>query len=432
MADTYYYDVLGISPHASDFEIKKGYRRQALLNHPDKNIGNGDANKKFQEIAEAYRVLSDPQLRAHYDRMGRDGIERQDGHSATDASEMFEKMFSGESFQDWVGDNTILQDILTLSDLHNANNGSDMDSRFTTVVPTHLIDEGDSYFDTRSQLDEAVSYGQFDHRKYQQQRKFERNEIKRAKITKFQEESRLKRRRRVEYVTEKLASKLDAFAGDRHHRRRYLVDIEREAELLKLESFGVYILNTIGEVYTQKATEHGWYNTMGFLSTAWYYPRDKFASAKDTARTVWGLLDAQQAVKEAKLDEMDATEAERIKKERGAEQDLLEKIAAGKLLMSCWGLVKKDLTSVLKEACDRVLYDEGFSEKVLETRAKALMAIGEIFANVHRDPNDQVTEGLFEKIISDSYELSKQRTTKKRNSKLDSKDRPEATDGMAF
>lgn len=152
---------------------------------------------------------------------------------------------------------------------------------------------------------------------------------------------------------------------------------------------------------------------MGFLSTAWYYPRDKFASAKDTARTVWGLLDAQQAVKEAKLDEMDVTEAERIKKERGAEQDLLEKIAAGKLLMSCWGLVKKDLTSVLKEACDRVLYDEGFSEKVLETRAKALMAIGEIFANVHRDPNDQVTEGLFEKIISDSYELSKQRTTKK-------------------
>ncbi|KAK6346739.1 hypothetical protein TWF696_006851 [Orbilia brochopaga] len=422
MADTYYYDLLGIPPHASDFEIKKGYRRQALLNHPDKNIGNGDANKKFQEIAEAYRVLSDPQLRAHYDRVGRDGIERQDGPNATDASEMFEKMFSGESFQDWVGDNTILQDILTLSDLHNAHTGGDTDARFSMVDSSHLIDDGD----------DGLSYGQFDHQRYQQQRKLERSEAKRARISRFQEESRQKRRRRVEYVTQKLAEKLDAFAGDRHHRRRYLIDIEREAELLKLESFGVYILNTIGEVYTQKATERSWYNTMGFLSTAYYYPRDKFASAKDTAKTVWGLLDAQQAVKEAKLDELDAAEADRIKKERGAEQDLLEKIAAGKLLMSCWGLVKKDLTSVLKEACDRVLYDEGVPAKVLEMRVKALMAIGEIFASVHRDPNDQVTEGLFEKIVSDSYELSKQRTSKKRNSKLDGGDQSEAADAMAF
>ncbi|KAF3903125.1 hypothetical protein ABW21_db0205609 [Orbilia brochopaga] len=360
MADTYYYDLLGITPHASDFDIKKGYRRQALLNHPDKNIGNGDANKKFQEIAEAYRVLSDPQLRAHYDRMGRDGIERQDGPNATDASEMFEKMFSGESFQDWVGDNTILQDILTLSDLHNTTNtGGDADTKFTMVDSSHLIDDGDE--DTKTQT-----------------------------------------------------------AG------------RREAELLKLESFGVYILNTIGEVYTQKATERSWYNTMGFFSTAFYYPRDKFTSVKDTAKTVWSLLDAQQAVKEAKLDELDSAEADRIKKERGVEQDLLEKIAAGKLLMSCWGLVKKDLTSVLKEACDRVLYDEGLPAKALETRAKALMAIGEIFSSVHRDPNDQVTEGLFEKLVSDSYELSKERTSRKRNSKLDSGDRSDVADAMAF
>ncbi|KAL3986957.1 hydrocephalus-inducing protein [Sarotherodon galilaeus] len=53
-----YYKVLGIARGASEDEIKKAYRKQALRYHPDKNKSPG-AEDKFKEIAEAYDVLSD-------------------------------------------------------------------------------------------------------------------------------------------------------------------------------------------------------------------------------------------------------------------------------------------------------------------------------------------------------------------------------------
>ena len=58
-----HYDTLGVSKNASTEEIKKAYRRLASKHHPDK----GGDKHKFQEIEEAYRVLSNPQTRAEYD-----------------------------------------------------------------------------------------------------------------------------------------------------------------------------------------------------------------------------------------------------------------------------------------------------------------------------------------------------------------------------
>ncbi|KAK7161116.1 hypothetical protein R3I94_003945 [Phoxinus phoxinus] len=68
-----YYSVLGIQKGASDDEIKKAYRKQALKYHPDKNK-SPSAEEKFKEIAEAYDVLSDPKKRDVYDRFGEEGL----------------------------------------------------------------------------------------------------------------------------------------------------------------------------------------------------------------------------------------------------------------------------------------------------------------------------------------------------------------------
>lgn len=67
-----YYDILGIQKDASEDDIKKAYRKQALRYHPDKNKSPG-AEDKFKEIAEAYDVLSDPKKKDIYDRFGEDG-----------------------------------------------------------------------------------------------------------------------------------------------------------------------------------------------------------------------------------------------------------------------------------------------------------------------------------------------------------------------
>jgi molecular chaperone DnaJ len=69
-----FYDLLGVARDASEEEIKKAYRQQALKFHPDRNPGDPEAESKFKQAAEAYEILRDPQKRARYDRFGFDGL----------------------------------------------------------------------------------------------------------------------------------------------------------------------------------------------------------------------------------------------------------------------------------------------------------------------------------------------------------------------
>ncbi|MFO7790897.1 MAG: molecular chaperone DnaJ [Bacteroidota bacterium] len=74
MAKRDYYDILGVSKNASQDEIKKAYRKQALKYHPDKNPNDKEAERKFKEAAEAYEVLRDEQKRQRYDQFGHEGV----------------------------------------------------------------------------------------------------------------------------------------------------------------------------------------------------------------------------------------------------------------------------------------------------------------------------------------------------------------------
>jgi curved DNA-binding protein len=64
-----YYKILNIKNTASFEEIKKAYRKLALIYHPDKNPNNKNAEEKFKEINEAYKVLSDPIARQKFDSL---------------------------------------------------------------------------------------------------------------------------------------------------------------------------------------------------------------------------------------------------------------------------------------------------------------------------------------------------------------------------
>ena len=77
MAKRDYYEALGVPKNASDEEIKKAYRKQAMKHHPDRNQGDAAkvAEEKFKECKEAYEMLADPQKRAAYDQHGHAGVD---------------------------------------------------------------------------------------------------------------------------------------------------------------------------------------------------------------------------------------------------------------------------------------------------------------------------------------------------------------------
>jgi len=98
-----HYETLGISKEATEEEIKKAYRTLSLKYHPDRNP-SPDAKTKFQEISEAYEILSDSNKRQEYDHHQQYGGRQHPfaGHSGfgnmnefTDMNDIFNMMFSG-------------------------------------------------------------------------------------------------------------------------------------------------------------------------------------------------------------------------------------------------------------------------------------------------------------------------------------------------
>jgi len=95
-----FYAVLGVPRNASSEDIKKAYKKQARLYHPDKNKNQG-AEEKFKVISEAYKVLTDPEKRDIFDVWGEEGLTGNFGSRGTsffaeDPMKVFREVFADE------------------------------------------------------------------------------------------------------------------------------------------------------------------------------------------------------------------------------------------------------------------------------------------------------------------------------------------------
>uniref|UniRef100_A0A4W4GLM0 DnaJ homolog subfamily C member 7 n=1 Tax=Electrophorus electricus TaxID=8005 RepID=A0A4W4GLM0_ELEEL len=94
-----YYKVLGVSKDATEDEIKKAYRKRALMHHPDRHSGSSaevrkEEEQKFKEVGEAFTVLSDPKKKSRYD-CGHELDNSGTGMGDFDANNIFKTFFGG-------------------------------------------------------------------------------------------------------------------------------------------------------------------------------------------------------------------------------------------------------------------------------------------------------------------------------------------------
>ncbi|KAJ5929873.1 hypothetical protein N7454_006823 [Penicillium verhagenii] len=478
VADTAYYDALGVPPTATELEIKKAYRKLAIVTHPDKNPGDETAHARFQAIGEAYQVLSNEDLRKRYDKFGKE--DAVPGGGFEDPSEFFSMIFGGEAFVDLIGEISLMKDLTATMDitmeqmeeeelaesaeqkLHiheeelktgnegtpatafatDASEGASTGPSVTADIP-QAASSGASghgsgtstprrYMGQQALMDRSEEEARMDAAGLSQEEKELRKKEKKKGLSKeqqerlaaFEEERRKAREDRVKTLANKLIDRLSVWTetdkgGDVTH--AFEEKIRLEVENLKMESFGLEILHAVGATYVQKGTS--FLKSQKFLGISGFFSRlkDKGTLAKETWTTISTAIDAQMTMEEmAKLEERGG---EDWTDEKKAEY---EKKVTGKILAAAWRGSKFEIQSVLREVCDQILNDKRIRLEKRVERAHALVLAGNIYAKAARDPEEEGDYMAFEQLMAEAMTKKgkdeKKKKEKKKHGHHDSQD----------
>lgn len=119
--DVNYYAFLGVEKTATQAEIKRAYMQKALQMHPDKNTGDPDATKKFQELTKMYNILNLEDTRKKYDQFGKvDTMDVQESETNP-----FAQMLGSQFLEPLVGKLTLL-DTLELKVMHTVEESNEL------------------------------------------------------------------------------------------------------------------------------------------------------------------------------------------------------------------------------------------------------------------------------------------------------------------
>lgn len=437
VVDTKYYDTLNVKPDATELEIKKAYRKLAVVHHPDKNPDDPNAHERFQEIGEAYQVLSDPSLRQRYDQYGKDQAVPEAGFE--DAAEYFQMIFGGEAFADLIGEISLIKDLQKTMEMSMKEQEGEeaVDGETATATDaatgeakseykgpaaapgTQTItngDNGDNNVDS-TDVSGTNTPGKELSEEEKKKKKKELSKKQQAEMEAYDEERRKAREERVQTLSKKLIEKLSVWTETDKNKevtQAFQEKIRLEAENLKMESFGIELLHAIGSTYYHKGST--FLKSQKFLGVGGFFSKvkEKGTVVKDTWNTISSALDAQSSMQEmARAEEKGGDD---WTDERRAE---MERTLLGKVLTAAWNGSKFEVQSVLREVCDRTLSDKEINNSKRADRAKALMLVGAIFKNTYRTPEEMEEAQMFEELVAEASANKK----KKKNSKKHSKHR---------
>ncbi|KAF2007289.1 DnaJ-domain-containing protein [Amniculicola lignicola CBS 123094] len=222
----------------------------------------------------------------------------------------------------------------------------------------------------------------------------------REELAAYELERKRIRDERVETLAKKLVERISIWTEtDRSEdlTMAFKEKIRLEIENLKMESFGLDILHSIGQTYLQKAGS--FIKSQKFLGISGFFSRvkDKGTLVKETWNTMSAAIDAQLTMEEmAKLEEKGGEEWTDEKKAE------YEKKVTGKILAAAWRGSKFEIQSVLRDVCDVVLNDKRVRLEKRVERAQALMIIGEMFQRAERDPDEDGDFLAFEQLMAEA------------------------------
>lgn len=495
VVDTTYYDLLGIAPTATALEIKKAYRKAAIKLHPDKNPDDPTAAAKFQDVGEAYQVLSDDSLRAKYDKFGKQESIPTEGFE--DPSEFFSVIFGGEAFKDWIGELLLLQELSKSAELSGYNdekkdekddkkdakkeeksgdNNKETKASFgTSPAPkVETVPETRASYTRSTQEETEVSHNKTPGSLYLTGSEHESKELsteeieaqkRKEELEKFEEECRLKKIETRERLAEFLIDKISLFTETDMKddvAESFKEKLRYETESLKMESFGLEILHTLGSIYKLKSKIFLKNQTFMGFGGIWWSFKEKGGVIRDTFKTVTTALDAQLTMQEyAKMQEdneyhlkkeqedeealknaSELTELEKqlndikLKQEQNAKEsedpankdvtkpeeklpekhtaeDLaeMEKYLMGKVLGAAWLGSKYEIQGTVRGVCDHILLDKEVPLETRVARAKGLRLIGQVFSEATRTEAEDEEARIFEELVAES---SKKRQKKKK------------------
>ncbi|KIM90517.1 hypothetical protein PILCRDRAFT_185982 [Piloderma croceum F 1598] len=444
--ETEYYDLLGVGTDVQDTDLKKAYRKQAMKYHPDKNPAP-DAEEKFKEISKAYQVLSDPNMRAVYDKNGKAMVDKEGGVGMEDAAGFFAHVFGGERFQDWIGTISLMKEMTSVAttmmteeekvemettmnggsspasagastpsvahptgsprptsplkptspDISNPTTGNPSpNEEFSSASTSMMASPGPDEKQEASSSSKPISSKEKEAKK-----RSKMTPEQRAKLQELDKERRKAMEERIVELTRKLTEVLRPFVeakhpGDKDDTETIAFEerIKREAEDLKLESFGVELLHTIGTVYMMKASSFMKSRKFLGLPGFWSRLKEKGSLAKDA----WGVIGSALGVQQM-IQEMEKLQA---KGEVGEEEmRALEIDVTGRIMLASWRGTRFEVVQVLREVCEHVLKDREASEVVLINRAKGLLIIGAVFKSAVPDESDEERREL-ERLVAEA------------------------------
>jgi len=375
--DREFYDLLSISTNATQADIKKAYYKVARKCHPDKNPNDPEAATKFQELGQAYQILSNESSRASYDKNGKpDPTSGAQGDLADqiDPYVFFAIMFGSHLVEPYIGElwiantaDSLLKDANMTEMMGDMNDASEIEKEATEMARKHAASS---------------------------------------------QESALKQRKREIKCAIHLRERIDTYVNDIESPEQFKDSCNKEAQKIVEGSFGETFSTNIGFALMVEAEEFlgfqksflgvdghvartrrnasNFSNNMKIVGAGFNAARQGRKAYKDIDELQSGKNKKDVKAKDADGSTAHAAAGDDDKLNGKASMDAEQQAQAAatleeslpSILELAWAINVRDISRTLKRVCRKLLSDATVSMEVREKRAAAVIILGTEFYKV--------------------------------------------------